>query len=49
LDTIGNGEVNLDTLAVETGISTGDLLATLFTMELEDKVTQLPGMRYKAK
>ncbi|OGV56171.1 MAG: DNA protecting protein DprA [Lentisphaerae bacterium GWF2_50_93] len=44
-----NGDASADSLAGETGISTGKLLSLLMKMEMKKLITQLPGKRFSLR
>jgi DNA processing protein len=43
----GQGEMEIDKLAIETGMNAGSLAATLLEMEMNGLVVSLPGKRFK--
>lgn len=47
LEAVGHDPVALDTLAARTGLTAEQLLAMLLPLELDGRVTQLPGGRYQ--
>ncbi|MFA6292054.1 MAG: DNA-processing protein DprA [Victivallales bacterium] len=49
ISVLKNGEASADSLAGETGISTGKLLSTLMKMEIKKLIIQLPGKRFSLR
>ena len=49
ISVLKKGEASADSLAGETGISTGKLLSTLMKMEMKKLITQLPGKRFSLR